>query len=94
MIKQEYQSKIINSIIFKTKITNKDAINAMHNISLEDVMLYYIDLFPKPANLKECSNQFAWIRKYAMHLLKKKGEHSTYLREIKDKFEPHTTSVV
>ena len=85
--KQEYQQKIVNSIVFKTKITDKKTIQSMNNIALEDVMFYYIDKMDNPTSLQECHNQFSWIRKYAMPLIKKKGEHVSYLREIQEKYK-------
>ena len=87
MTKQEYQQKIVNRIVFKTKITDKKTIQSMNNIVLEDVMFYYIDKMDNPTSLMECHNQFTWIRKFAMPLIKKKSEHSSYLREIQDKYK-------
>jgi len=85
--KQQYQTKIVNSIVFKTKITDKKTIQSMNNIALNDVMFYYIDKMDNPTDLQSCHNQFALIRKFAMPLIKKKGEHSSYLREIQDKYK-------
>jgi len=87
MTKQEYQSKIVNRIIFKSKITDKNTIESMNNITLEEVMFYYIDTLPKPTTLQQCHDQIAWFRKYSMALIKKLFEHSDYLTKTQDKYK-------
>jgi len=85
--KQEYQQKIVNSIVFKTKIISRNTIDSMNNITLDEVIFHYIDIMEVPTTIQQCHNQITWFRKYSMALIKKLFEHSDYLNKIQDKYK-------
>ena len=87
MTREEYQTKIVNRIVFKSKITDKKTIESMNNITLEEVMFYYIDIMDAPTTFQQCHDQIAWFRKYSMALIKKLFEHSDYLTKTQDKYK-------
>lgn len=87
MNKNDFKTKMVNTIIFRSKIKNKETIDIMHkNENLNDIMQYYIISLPKPTNIKDCHNQFAWIRKYSLPLIKSKGEVSSELYKTKQNY--------
>lgn len=86
MTKEQYKSKIINAIVFRIKLANKDFIENLNNTSLEDLLLYYITLLPQPTTISQCHSQFTFIRKYSWPLMKKKGQVSKELNELKEEY--------
>lgn len=87
MNKSNFKTKMVNTIVFRSKISNKETIEIMHKTeNLDEVMQYYITTLPKPETLKECHNQFAWIRKYALPLIKRKSKVSTHLHKTKQNY--------
>lgn len=87
MTRQEYKSKMTNRIIFRSKITNKEIIDALHSTNnLDEIIMFYITTLPKPETLNECHNQFAWLRKYSLPLIQRKSKVSTELYKTKQNY--------
>ena len=93
MNKKDFRTKMVNTIIFRSKISNKETIDLMHRTeNLDEIMQYYITVLPKPETLKDCHNQFAWIRKYSLPLIKRKGMVSNHLYKTKQDYNQFVNS--
>jgi len=91
--KNDFKIKMVNTIIFRSKISNKETIEVMHKTdNLDEVMQYYITVLPKPETLKDCHNHFAWIRKYSLPLIGRKSKISTHLYKTKQNYNQFVKS--
>jgi hypothetical protein len=87
MTRNIFKEKIIKSIIFRSKLANKSTIKFLNNGEFDDVVLYFIDSMPEPITLKDCNNQFSWIKKYSNYLLDKYHNSKSELGSITEKYK-------
>lgn len=67
--KKQFHDMIINRMIFTLKFTDPETVEIMRNTNFDELMMIYITTIPLPKTVKECNNQLALIRKYALKLI-------------------------
>ena len=83
----QFKEKLVNKMVFTHKIKDKDTINNLISLDLNDITLLYTKFLPKPVTLKQCNSHFVWIKRHCKVVIKAERECSSLLHKLQESYK-------
>ena len=87
MNKQQFKEKLINKMVFILKLKDKNTIENLNTLDLDDITLLYTKFLPIPDNLQQCNSHFVWIKRHCKVVIKAESECSSLLHKLQESYK-------